>query len=525
MTYVEPDHSSDRLSQRLDDYVKAIPVQALDDPRRYKLWRYFIDNKQAIISGIDEKPKDKVWYNGNRLYFTTFWGGACCYAPVVDREHILDLMAEDIESQTDMYFNQIGYEDEGIRLVVDVDSNIVLTADEQRTLVVALEETLAEYYPSYAANPIPVYVARCGPRLKKDALSIALHMVVHVAVTIEQARQLLYSYRLRLLRTPTVRMEQLEIDAGIYKDTHRQVWLRPIYCSKVEDCPLCRGIPANSISCVLCNQKGRVVSKFTYVPAMYTCGQGPVEDSEFQRTHASWSATTRNYAIWSLDAKEHRTDFVKPPREPAYQADEQKLTKAGKPRKPVGGAPKDSRMVPTDNSCYDMLQDFLAHITWNGKNPWDGIRVTNVSVKGKRAFVNVGDAGSTTCLYADKDHYSSKIYFVVDKTKGQLIHHCFCAKPQYGCKTKKRIAFELSTTVIHKVFGDPEIPSLISNSMIKRPTNEKFDIYSYLKRRMEEHDDTDHLRNQQRLAKRQKQERIEATERFYRLATSRAQPQ
>lgn len=506
----------------LTDYVQPIPRHDLSDDRKHRLWRYFLTNNQAFFPQTDkEKGPEKL--HGNRRYFTTFAGGANFYAPPTDREKILDLMAQDVENGTEfMFYNQFAYEDEGYRFVVDVDAETVLTSEEQRLLIVTLEQTLSEFYTAYVQVPIPVFVACCGPRLKKDALSLSMHLIAHVTVTFEQATQLLYSYKSRLARVVGLRMEQIEIDAGVYKENAGYLTLRPIYNHKQDDCPVCKGKPADKLGCKLCDQKGKVCSKLTYVPTAYACGSGPVSQDEFLKVHSSWGQIMRDYSVWSLDATERRNDYALPAREPAYQVEEKRLTKTGKPRKnqtAAGAAPRAAKTLPADNIGYNMLENYLHHICYKGRYPWAGIEVSSIAVKGNTAFVNVRDTGSTTCLYAEKDHHSSRIHFSIHrlKTTDNLTHHCHCSKEQYGCQNKPRISFNISTALIRQVFGEEDMPNFVGKPRKRSFGQSSFDLSTFMQQRRDDPEETDRHRKLQKLAERKKQEAIEATAQFYKL--------
>jgi hypothetical protein len=409
-----------------------------------------------------------------------------------------------------MFYNQIGYEPDGIRLVVDLDSTTVLTDADQRSLVEHLERTLASFYTDYVAHPIPVFTACCGPRFKKGQLSLAMHMIAHVTVTIEQAKQLLYSYRLRLEREGFSALASLDIDASIYKEKAQMLSLRMIYSHKVDDCPLCKKDPAQQLGCTLCNQSGRVCSKQTYVPRIYSCGRGPEPQEVFVTKHPSFQQIVLDYSVWSLEPSERRIDYVRPLEEPSYQTDEVKLTKTGKVKKVASASSAGTVPLAENNRAYEMIEDLISKVVWLNRKPWEGIRVSRIDVKQNRAFVSVTNAGSTWCLYANKDHGSNRIYFTLDK-QGVLTQQCYSDK-DHGCKSKPRIVFSASALVVEKVFGIQAPPNPFGKT--SRPKG-KFDFCTFMKRRMEEETELDPGRKKQKQDALAKQQRIEALATFY----------
>lgn len=470
----------DTSAIQISEYVKPVPLQVLTDQRQFFAWRYFHEH-DLILFKTDDQKKAPDKYHGHRRYFTTFSGGANIYVPWTDRDDVLDALADDIEAGTPMFYNQIAWEGEDMRLVVDLDSSIVLTEAQMRSLVIHFEETLALYFGKYAEDPIPVFTAKCGPRFKKGGLSIALHMIAHVRVTVDQAKQILFSYRHHVARDVSLPLEHVIIDSEVYKEKAKMLSLRFIYNHKVDTCPLCNGNMSRQLACTLCNQSGRVCCKQTYVPYIYSCGKGPVGESEYQAKHASFRQMARDYSIWCVDAHEKRDDYARPVTEPMYQVDEKKLTKAGKPRKTPAAS---SQMVALSgtNPAYEILEEFLQGVFWNGLHPWAGIRVNRIDVHKNQAMVSVTSSGSTYCLYAGRDHGTNRIFFILKK-HGFLIQRCNSDK---GCKGKCTTEFSVPNHVVEKVFGIKGPPNMVQAPNRAQNKLDRMDFASLMKRCMED---------------------------------------
>jgi len=241
----------DEKSTNLKDHFEL--VQYFTDVRGYSLFlhRWFEENEYSIL-------KDDRLYHKNELSkaqrrnledcplprVTSFSGGNYHF-PYADRDEMLRRLAMDIEEGSPMYWNQIAFdkEGEGTRLVVDIDSDGRVVED---TVICRISrilwQTLKEYYPKdFDQTPIDIFVAKCGPRVKKGKLCTGIHMVCHVKVSFDQARQLIHGYKLRLDKESGLDMSGLTVDAGIYKEGSKQASIRMIYSRKVDDCPLCGG--------------------------------------------------------------------------------------------------------------------------------------------------------------------------------------------------------------------------------------------------------------------------------------------
>ncbi len=497
---VEPGASSDSKIC-LTDHVMPVPIQNVKDTRYFHLLRYF-QSQQMLV--FDKKSKTQRERTG-RMYFTLFNGGTVLYT-LSQRDRVLQLLGEDLKSETPMFYNQVGYEDEGFRLVVDIDSQGPLTFAEERRLIELLEATLRRYYRQYGENPIPIYVAQCKNRLKKTKLTTSLHMIAHVMVTLEQAKQILHAYDLCLKREVPELMQMLTVDSGIYKEGTASVWMRFIYCYKVDECPLCGGDPAKCMSCLACGGKGKVCSKQTYVPALYSCGDGPVAPEEFARLHSSFHQMACDYSVWVLKHQERRTDYERPATDPVYQvqeAEEKKRAKAVKGKRtgapPLSGA----------NPAYEMVEEILHKIIWLDRKPWEGISVDRIVVSSaRRALISVSNLGSTYCLYVNKDHTSNRVYFILDNVEKKLVLMCH-SDHDPACKDKhKRISFSVPDIVCQKVFGTqaPPNPLQLRKTQGVSKGTESFD--SFLKRKMTEEEDP--KAKQERLKQQAKRKKLEA---------------
>lgn len=381
----------------------------------------------------------------------TSLAGGKYHFPASEKAEFLRHLATDIEMEDSpaMFWNQIAFEDEGARLIIDVDSDETVLSDTMiEKLSSTLWKTLKDYYSNFDQCPIDIFVSKCGPRLKKGKVSTGLHMVAHVRVSFEQAAQLIYGYKLRLHTDSTINMTGLEVDAGIYRASSKQVSLRMIYSRKIENCPICHG-PKNEayIACKFCDSKGKVSTKKTYEPlCCINPKTGTSDDKYFYQRCANYLQLVQCYSIWA-EPTDSSHCYEKPIGDPVVDMVAQKPSNPPSSRHQM-------KKIRRENPSYKLIESFIRNVIWDGKKIWEHTIVQNISLteNQKSAYIQVSGLNSSQCPYVNKDHGGNRIYFVMNQ-KGELTVHCHSDKVEYGCKTKPRIRFQMASDVINEVFG------------------------------------------------------------------------
>lgn len=455
--------SPDEKSRDLRDHYDLI--QFLNNVRGYGLflYRWFEENECTILKEDRLYHKDRLSRGQRRnleqcpLPRITALNGGNYHFAYSERDEMLKRLAMDIEEGSPMYWNQIAFdkEGEGTRLVVDIDSESRVVDDTDICRISrVLWQTLKEYFPKdFEQTPIDIFVAKCGPRVKKGKMCTGIHLVCHVKVSFEQARQIIHGYQLRLAKEPGMDMTGLTVDAGIYKEKSQQVSIRMIYSRKIEDCPLCGGPRQDRMySCSFCDRRGSVATKKTYEPLCCIHPSTGRDDPDYFASKASdFLALVKCYSIWP-EARDAAHEFIKPPGDPVYKLP----TKNSKKLRPVGAGTKRMKKIKSSDPVYEMMEDFIRNILWQGKKLWERVDVDNISLTDNQrlAWISISGLDSSQCPYAMKDHCGNRIFFVLTRA-GKLQVKCRSEKVEYGCQSKDKIQFELPGTLLQQVFGLP----------------------------------------------------------------------
>lgn len=485
-----------------DKEVKATPLATL-----FKLTEYFVplefpDIKRAdvfhayrffvscgmLVSKKDAETPARLEVKArslNRIRITAFtWGSV--YFPYQFRQKVLAKMAMEIESHTPMFWNQMAYHDpengEHIRFAIDIDSFARILSDEDLLLLTQTAyKTLRSYYTRFKDQPIEVYTAKCGPRIKKGKLTTGTHIYCHVAVTIEEAQQLTYAFWLRLSKLRRFSMEGLTVDPDIYKPLKRLCTMRFIYAAKVDDCPMCADFKkGNETLCGVCRGRRRVSTIHTYVPLLCLHPQtGECDREYFIAKNPNFTRLLSNYSLWA-EPSEVRNDFQRPEEDAAVETtdflNKQQLKAAvildDDPSKPAGT--KRSRSATevkgfkpvNDRTLVEQMEEFINSIVVQGRQIWKNSSVDRISMDTdkNRAYIFLTGPGSSDCPYAKKDHDGNRLYFTLN-SKGSLALCCNSNKPEYRCKTQPKLTFTPPGKLSRLIFGQPAPPDLTPNNI------------------------------------------------------------
>jgi hypothetical protein len=451
------------VSTSILDHYRQQVTPRLDKDDEFYSYRYFKQKKFFHGKYDEHTPEKKMLFKlCPKPRITAFTQGSV-YFPYDDREEVLKMIAYDASVGSIMYWNQIAHdvEGEGCRLTIDLDSDTrVLNKVEIYKMSRVLWKTLKAYYSDFDENPIDIFVAKCGPRIKKGNLSTGVHMICHVKVTVQQAKQIIFGLKLRLTRDDTFNMRGIEVDAAIYKEKGKQCSARMIYCNKIEKCPLCEDKVEKRQGCNFCNRMGHVISKSTYEPMSCVYPKTGRHDIEYFRAkNPDFLNIVKNYSIWP-EASDERTTYAKPSVDPMYTV--QKAYKeagpgnsTGRKRKGRSAQERKLKRVKHSDPSYTLLEEFIHNLKWKGNQWWDGIVIDNIALTENErvAWVYVSGMGCTMCPYAMKDHGDNRIWFGVTRG-GWLTVYCHSKKKEYGCSDpKNRIKFELPGRITQKLFG------------------------------------------------------------------------
>ena len=458
------------VSTCIQDHYAQVVKPRLDEEQKFYSQRYFVQ-KRYLHGKYDEITPDKqhLFKLCPRPRITAFSQGSV-YFPYEDREEVLRMIAYDIQTNSTMYWNQIAYlkEGEGCRLVVDVDSNTrILSNVEIHKIAKCLWQTLKAYYTNFDTRPIDIMTAKCGPRIKKGNLSTGVHIVCHVNVTLEQARQIIYGLLLRLHADHTFDMKGLDLDDGIYKSKAQQCSMRMVYCHKIEKCPLCEDTIERRQSCDFCGRRGEVISKSSYEPLCAVDPRTGQDSPEyFGSKNENWLALVHNYSIWP-EEDDMRDDYVKPMTDPEYTVQkryQKEMKTSGEVRGHHGSRRnrnKPLKKLRGNDPSYELLQEWLHQLEWKGKRWWQGIDINRIELtENKRlAWVFVTGMGSTFCPYVMRGHTSNRIWLSVSR-KGVLTFYCHSKKDTRCGDTKNRVRFDLPGRIPQQLFKLSGPPSL-----------------------------------------------------------------
>lgn len=458
-------------SRNLNDYYEPFKYHSSTSDQEAHLFKWFESNGYSIPSTHNRssltKKQQHILKDCPHPRITSFIGG-CFHFPYSRREEMLQELANEISEDVPMYWNQIAYDKdgEGSRLVIDIDSDGRVVDDTSLFYMArVLWTTLQEYFKN---SRIDIFVSKCGPRVKKGKLCTGIHFTCHVKVSFLQARQITLGYGLRLKKEPQIDMTGLTVDAGIYKEESKQVSIRMIYSRKLEECPVCKG--HQHMICSFCDGRGRVSTKKTYEPFCCINGATGKDDVKYyQEKCPDFFHIVKCYSIWP-EPKDSTHEYEKPPGDPIVEQ------KDKEPVKIAVGLTRRMKKIHSGDSVYELVEEFIQGIVYNGKKLWPRSDVTKISLSEKQhtALIVISGLDSSHCPYAMKDHGGNRIYFKVVKSQRKMTVLCHSDKSSYGCKTQDPIAFDVPMSILSKIFGDTVVNPWSSSKQTSQLDFESF---------------------------------------------------
>jgi hypothetical protein len=420
--------------------------------------------KRKVIAIMEPKPA---------LRITSFRGGSY-YFQSSDMPTVLNLMAQDAAQDLPMYWNQIANSDE-MRFVIDVDTDKrVFSPYEIVHLCKVLRTTMGVYFTNISEKPIPIFVAKCGPRLVKESLTTRLHIVCHVHVSLKEARQLAHDFHMRLKNDIDFNMDGVEVDPAIYKDREdRTLSLRMVYSSKLEKCPLCEDDMYNRTLCNFCNRFGRVESCSNYEPYLILHSNGDVDKEFMKKRFADYKTIFQDFSIWATSS-DHRNDFHIPEYVSLWQNDKKRNSVEKKSQN------QDRRKItPINNPYVERLEKTIRRISLDGQRRWEGVYIDSIvdrSTKNiPRAVVSVSGMGCTYCHYVRRNHNNNRIFFILETS--YIIHRCHSKNHTCGGEDPNRlIMFPVQPSLIRGVLGLDPPPRSIQHSRFSIRSKSKMNL-------------------------------------------------
>lgn len=462
-----------------EEHFQRLVRPQLDQPDKFYSYRY-VNQQGYFFRGRTERKtlQRKQLEKMCPKPLLTALGNGNVHFPYELKDEILRQIGHDVKSGSVMYWNQIAYDtpDQGCRLAFDIDTKRVLRDTEILVLAQELRQTLQKYFTDFDARPIHVFVAKCGPRIRTKRLSTGVHMVCHVQVSIAQAKQISFGYKMQLKHCHKLDLKGIEVDSNIYKERANQVSLRMVYSYKIESCPMCLNQTAQRQTCDLCQRDGQVISRSTYEPMMVVDGRtGEANNDLFMVYTQDFVKLVHTYSIWP-EPGDKRTDYSKPNNHPPYTLEQEHKLSGNKRKR---GPCKGTKMVTLkENIAHELIQQHINELSYNSQRPWKEVYVSNIQLTEKKhlAFINVKGVGCTTCPYAQKCHTSNSVYFQITR-RGIMSVGCHSTKlSQCSPAVSDRIKFELPGRIRDEIFGIKGPPSLYKLSSVDvapKPFNSK----------------------------------------------------
>lgn len=447
------------LEQLFHEYYEAYDSSKTDSV----IW---LENNHYIVRKVEEvnnllSQETKAIMLQEKQWRYTLWSGGTIFLPKNKRTELFELIADDIANGRKVYYNERGFVDEGMRFMVDVDSKRLLTKAEILILCQHMYDVLASYYTQFATNPIPIFYSVSGPRIKNGIFCTSLHLVAHVAVTLNEARQMTRMILYKIHMRDDLDMTHLVLDDQIYKDTNC-CHLRMIYSLKRETCPVCLNI--SPMGCPYCKSSGFVVSKFPYIPKGAIANRQRSKEL-FDEYHKTWLQMLLTHSVTVNDIKEWRSDYQKPPEDPVYELTHEMFIP---PKNNVPGRVIEKN-APTHFLCgkgdipsrtVTQLTQFIRQLSWMDETgqtvkPWAELIIMEIKRSNQKSIALINflrTTGASYCCYANRDHSSNRIYMTLS-AKGVLTVRCHSPKCSNVAELKK---FEnVSRSIVDEVFQVP----------------------------------------------------------------------
>lgn len=411
------------MASSFDDFFQPMPAFYKVRHQNYLISHFSGQNTEYGVfkRGAEHRSFKPRPEKSERLYLTNLSGG-CIYFPWNSRFKVLKLLACDIKADSPYNsWNQIGYADQGMRFVVDIDCpSHVLSDAEVCDLIYMLGYTLYVYFRD---SSIRMFTSMNKLKLKKRTHCCGVHIVCHVAVSMEQALQLTHSYATHIKASRKWKPGVIDVDASIYRKSANYVNLRTIYSRKVEKCIQCNNHVNNKEFCGASNQfclgQGRVFTEGVYVPIACTSLDVQCSEACFNETHSSYFSMVKHHNVWPVASTELRYNYKKPHSEPVYTVLTQTVSQLKKRR---GPSVPSSSLIVSDYQVHK-IEQFIRSIHVDGKAPWKDIFVRKVDRRTRNLYIDVSGPNSTNCVQSDKVHSSNRIYFIMSST-GKLYQKC-----------------------------------------------------------------------------------------------------
>jgi len=365
-----------------------------------------------------------------------------------------------------LFFSEIVYEDQGMRLVFDVDCAHALKKTAINTIINFLLTTLRRFYGN---AEIPVFVSTCGPQLKprkgpnRDdfVVSMGIHLVCHVIVNMAQAQTITSEFARVVDASSLGNDNAINVDSSIYRKRQRSVSLRQIYSRKYLQCPLCmlpncsseplRALRINS--CDLCDN-GYVATK-PYEPyAHVTTHQRSVpKRADFICAHTDYFTTIKNHSAFAVyrDQEFKRSTHFKCPDDVlvarVQDARTSKRKKTHTAAQTLHGHDSEYNARRMDDDDVKSLTSHLQKLTGHTFAITRTQRLSNLT----NVYTN-----NSFCPHVERDHSKNKVFYTFYNDEPWKVY-LKCNSMSNGCTTKV-YSMPITRKIQKIVFGKATYP-------------------------------------------------------------------
>lgn len=448
---------------------------------------YFYTWRQVLAYGLIEEQKPLrdpyLCVVKKVLGMTNFAGGIASRVFFNEselhqqQEQVIEWLSQDLGSGSVDCWNQYSWQT--TRIAIDIDCCArILDRGEILYLARIFHDTIVAYY----GTPVLIFGSICGPRIKKNKLSSAFHMIAHLSDTVANAKQVAFGFQQRVGED----IPDIDIDTGIYKDSGL-VNLRFIYSHKSEDCYECGGRVNERRECIVCHHDGRLRSKETYKPAfVFGLNRKMMNKEDFEFHHSNWLKVAKNHSIWP-QPNEMRTDKYQVPAGDALV--DMKMLVQPREHMVLQHFPKVADLEPKHIiAIEEAIHMYKPH--HDSHAPWPHVIVEKAkqAKNGKAIYIRVSGPGCQDCPYVNRKHNSNKIYFVLSRARVNcLTVACYAAGKDNMSKQKnpcfrdrldplrKPIEIPLNPTIYNQIFGR-EMKSNVPEILATVPCNDSMNI-------------------------------------------------
>lgn len=363
----------------------------------------------------------------------TDWSGGVFRFPFVAWPDVHAAMARDIDSGCqDMYLNEIGHVDDGMKLLYELDYERLEPVPVQEILrhVRILQETTRTFF----RGDCDCLVLLSMPKPKRKDVNMYVvasgaHVVFYKkSVTLSQANQLTYSCRLEFERQG---VKDADVDDCYTRQGCR---LRAIGSRKIHTCVVCGGrnvgaeVNQAGLECTYCKGFRRVVHPAVYKFYVALADDGSPDEVVSGRLRRDTVQLLNLASVVPHPGMSSINDYTVPEHVARF------IPKSLQPRDPLqkqtGCVYKGERKpsatfeVVEDASILDLLKRCIENVHSN----YRGTMLGKVVKNRQRYLVNLKGNGRNFCRVIGKCHSSNRVFFVFERKSHRILAGCHNAE-------------------------------------------------------------------------------------------------